>query len=177
MYRQGYEATGIKEIAEASGILKGSFYNYFSSKEEFAKALIDAYGEQTYAFHKEMLSDRSKSPARRLEKLFDAIWHNMSEQCEYGKGCFLGNCSQEIGDTNPTLSRMVDQSFRKTKGLFVECLKEAQDKGELDQSQDPELLAEFLVNSWQGVMLRAKTAKSDEALKSFKEQIFNRLLR
>lgn len=38
---KGYAATGIREIAEKSGLSLGNFYNYFKNKEELFKHLID----------------------------------------------------------------------------------------------------------------------------------------
>ena len=38
---KGYAATGIREIAEKSGLSLGNFYNYFKNKEELFKRLID----------------------------------------------------------------------------------------------------------------------------------------
>ena len=40
MYLKGYNATGVQEIADAAGIPKGSFYNYFDNKEQFAIELM-----------------------------------------------------------------------------------------------------------------------------------------
>lgn len=177
MYRTGYEATGIKEIADASGILKGSFYNYFSSKEDFAKVLIETYTDQNYVFTEQILTDESRTPLDRLKVLFERIWEYTAQTCEYSNGCFLGNCSQEIGDSNPALSTVVNQSMTRLKKLYIDCLKEAQGAGELDSDQDAEALAEFLINSWQGVLLRAKSARNDAPFKSFMEQVFDRLLK
>jgi AcrR family transcriptional regulator len=39
---KGYSATGIREIAQKSGLSLGNFYNYFKNKEELFKHLIDA---------------------------------------------------------------------------------------------------------------------------------------
>lgn len=177
MCSTGYEATGVKEIADATGMLKGSFYNYFSSKEEFAKVLVETYSDCTYTLTKEVLSDTSKTPVARLKELFEKMWSSMNLTNDKFKGCFLGNFSQEIGNTNELLSSVVNQAMTRIKKLYIECLKEAQAAGELEKSQNPDLLAEFIINSWQGVLLRSKSAKNDEALKSFNEQIFNRLLK
>lgn len=38
---KGYAATGVREIAEKSGLSLGNFYNYFKNKEELFKRLID----------------------------------------------------------------------------------------------------------------------------------------
>ena len=39
MYLKGYNGTSVKDITDAAGIPKGSFYNYFEDKEQYA---IDA---------------------------------------------------------------------------------------------------------------------------------------
>lgn len=41
--QQGYHGTGLKEILDAVQIPKGSFYNYFGSKENFAAETIQYY--------------------------------------------------------------------------------------------------------------------------------------
>ena len=42
-WKNGYSATGINEILNATGLPKGSFYFYFKSKEELAVAVISYY--------------------------------------------------------------------------------------------------------------------------------------
>ena len=45
MTRRGYHGAGVQEIVQAAGVPKGSFYHYFSSKEDFAvQALHQVYG-------------------------------------------------------------------------------------------------------------------------------------
>lgn len=38
--KHGYHATSIQDILEASGISKGSFYNYFSTKSELFQSVF-----------------------------------------------------------------------------------------------------------------------------------------
>ncbi|MGG4266398.1 TetR/AcrR family transcriptional regulator [Peribacillus simplex] len=42
---KGYHATSVQEIAEKCGIAKGSFYNYFKSKEELLVSIFKYYYE------------------------------------------------------------------------------------------------------------------------------------
>jgi TetR/AcrR family transcriptional repressor of nem operon len=42
-HSQGYKGTTIEDIAEASGVFKGSFYNHFKSKEALAIEVIFQY--------------------------------------------------------------------------------------------------------------------------------------
>jgi TetR/AcrR family transcriptional regulator, transcriptional repressor for nem operon len=45
LMQQGYHGTGLKEILDAVQIPKGSFYNYFTSKESYAADVIQHYIE------------------------------------------------------------------------------------------------------------------------------------
>ena len=42
---KGYHNVGINEILKASNIPKGSFYNFFESKEDFARQVVAYYGK------------------------------------------------------------------------------------------------------------------------------------
>ena len=46
MLRKGYHGTGVKEIVDAAGVPKGSFYNYFKSKEDFVLSAMEYAGRQ-----------------------------------------------------------------------------------------------------------------------------------
>ena len=45
MYLRGFNDVSIKDLVDAAGMPKGSFYNHFKSKEDFGLAVIDRYGE------------------------------------------------------------------------------------------------------------------------------------
>ena len=47
--RQGYHGTGLKAILDAVQIPKGSFYNYFPSKEQYTAAVVGHYIAQFIA--------------------------------------------------------------------------------------------------------------------------------
>src|ERR1700754_4713495 len=40
VHARGFAASGVKDITDAAGVPKGSFYAYFSSKEAFAAAIL-----------------------------------------------------------------------------------------------------------------------------------------
>jgi len=44
-WRQGYEATGVAQIQAEAGVLPGSFYFFFKSKEALLLAVLDRYME------------------------------------------------------------------------------------------------------------------------------------
>jgi len=40
---QGYHGTGLQELVTKVGVPKGSFYNYFPSKEDFSAEVVRLY--------------------------------------------------------------------------------------------------------------------------------------
>lgn len=52
---KGYRNTSIQDILEDSNISRGTFYNYFPSKEELFKAVYDSFLEEHHARRDELL--------------------------------------------------------------------------------------------------------------------------
>ena len=43
VHARGFAASGVKDITDAAGVPKGSFYAYFPSKEALAEAILEHY--------------------------------------------------------------------------------------------------------------------------------------
>jgi AcrR family transcriptional regulator len=55
--RKGFEATSIREIGDAAGILSGSLYHHFSSKEEMLHDLLKGFVEKLVPMYEEVISN------------------------------------------------------------------------------------------------------------------------
>lgn len=181
MYRQGYNGTGVKDIVDAAGIPKGSFYTYFESKEAFALEALDYF---TYIGKPDRsngmtdcLNDRKLSPLRRLDRLFSGMIDSFTHQTKFCRGCFIGNLSQEMSDTSEAIRQKAEALHVRGKQALQKCIIEAQEVGEVDPERDAETLAEFLWNSWEGAILRMKASKNATPLLAFKEMVFSVLLK
>lgn len=163
---RGYNHAGIECILQAAGVPKGSFYNYFESKEDFALQVIDRFA----ACHDDVLDghllDRSRSPMDRLRGYFSAIVEHL--ETDHGcRGCLVGQLSQELAEQSESFRARLEGIFGRWVDRFAECLAEARDAGEIDLDDDVRPYAEFLLNSWQGSLLRAKSARSTAPLRTF----------
>lgn len=163
---QGYNGTSVKDIVEAAGVPKGSFYNYFDSKEAFAIEALDKVATETYAISRSQLIDSNLAPMLRLQRYFEA-----GAECacsgEFKVGCFFGNMCQEMSDTNESIRLKVRQVLKTKTRLISEVLAEAQEAGQLSRKVDPEMLAEFIFNAWEGALMRMKASKSQAPLEAF----------
>ncbi|MDX1997808.1 MAG: TetR family transcriptional regulator C-terminal domain-containing protein [Thermoanaerobaculia bacterium] len=173
--QQGYAATGVQDIADAAGVPKGSFYNYFDSKEDFAVAVLDRYRQGAVEHFASLASLDIASPLARLESLLVGMEEQLAAS-DFAGGCLAGRLAQELAGENPALREPLCEVFSAMQDRLAACLRAAQQAGELAADEDLELLASFLVNAWQGAMLRAKAAGSVEPLVAVRKVVFSRLL-
>src|SRR6476620_3658814 len=66
--RKGVAATTVREIADEVGILSGSLYHHFESKEAIVDEVISSYLEDLRSRYKEVLA-RDADPRTRLHDL------------------------------------------------------------------------------------------------------------
>ena len=161
---RGYNHTGIEAIIQAAGVPKGSFYNYFSSKEDFGLQVIDRFADGYADELDRSLGDRSMPPLGRLRHYFEGVIGRLeSNACR--NGCLVGNLSQEMACQSERLRTRLEEVFEGWVDRYASCLDEARDAGEIEPGRDVRQLAEFWLNSWQGAILRAKTTRTTTPLK------------
>ncbi|ANB60875.1 TetR/AcrR family transcriptional regulator [Anoxybacteroides amylolyticum] len=66
--QKGYHATSMQEIAEQSGMAKGSIYNYFKSKEEIALSIFRYHYEMLFQKLEQVTTDDTLSAREKFEK-------------------------------------------------------------------------------------------------------------
>ncbi|MGD8230113.1 MAG: TetR family transcriptional regulator C-terminal domain-containing protein [Desulfobacteraceae bacterium] len=175
MHLKGFNHTGIQEILDAAGVPKGSFYNYFRSKEDFGLQVIDYFVGYFNQFTKGITSDLSLSPLEKIRRILEQFTA-FFESKDYAYGCPVGNLSQEMGDLSPAFREKLKEALDNMAGIYAQLLKEAQERGELSISIDPTEAAYFIVSSWHGALIRMKVEKSSEPLKSHLKFIFDYIL-
>jgi TetR/AcrR family transcriptional repressor of nem operon len=170
MKANGYNGTSVKDIVDAAGVPKGSFYNYFQSKESYAVEALEAVACADYLANKQRLSADGTPALKRLEDFFESTALNACD-CEFKVGCFFGNMGQEMADSNEAIRKKVKAVLKRNTGLFVEVLEEAKQAGEIKSDASTEVLGEFLMNAWEGTLMRMKASKSRQPLDVFLEML------
>jgi len=172
---KGFNGTGVEAILKQANVPKGSFYNFFSSKEEFGLAIIDKYvadiGERFHSIFK----DESLPPLERVKKSFETLIARF-ESNDCAKGCLIGNLSLEMSDQFEKVRQRLEQSLQGWTRVLSKLLLQAQKEQAIPADLDPAMLAESLISSFQGALLRSKVKKSSEPLKNFTYLFFDRFL-
>ena len=176
IHSTGYNATGVKEILDHAGVPKGSFYHYFPSKEAFAQEVLQRYATAEGERAERMLGDTRLRPLNRLRKYFEEL---LSVYGQTGpiSGCLIGNLSLEVADHSAVLQPALSAVFNHWQQPIANVLREAMEKGDLARTTKPDELAAFLLNNWEGALVRSKAEKSDQPLELFLHFTFNVLLK
>lgn len=106
--RQGYQRTTMADISAACGLLRGSLYHYFPSKEDLAR---EAMSHVDTVFKDAVFSiaeDETASPAERLERMGAATEAYFTAR---RGGCLLGNLALETLDTVPEFKPLIRRYF------------------------------------------------------------------
>jgi TetR/AcrR family transcriptional repressor of nem operon len=175
VHQEGYTATGIQSIVEGAGVPKGSFYNHFTSKETFGAEVIDAYFDRNEDKLRSFLCNPDVAPLTRLEAYFDDRIEAF-RAIRFTKGCLLGNFSAEAADHSALLREHLVKQFGAWSRFFENCIAEAQGQGTISNQFPAALLGRFLLNSWEGALLRMRVEKGEAPLIDFKEVVFGSLL-
>lgn len=172
IFAQGFNGCSVQDITEAAGVPKGSFYNYFKSKEALA---VEILGNYTGLCDLDVLGDRTKPPLDRLRSYFRSGTRYV-KTIGFERGCLMGNLGCELSGSSEPVRKAVAQRFGAWHRTIAEVLREGQVKGEVNPALDAEQMARFLVMAWEGALLQMKTTKSSEPLEDFLELAFVPLL-
>lgn len=171
MFHKGYIGSGIRDIVAEASAPQGSFTNHFRSKEVFAQEVLDHYFAHVKGLVAMALDDENLSPRDRLKRYLDIITERL-EADDFTRGCLIGDFSLEAAPQSEMLRQRLATIFVEWRAPFAACIAEAQAGGELDTSFAPEDLAEFLLSSWEGAILRMKVERNAEPLERFKRIAF-----
>jgi len=164
--KQGYHNTGINQILKECKIPKGSFYNFFNSKEEFGLEVLKLYGDNNLAMMAQFLEVLEESPLQRLKNFYQGFFQEGQAE-GYQYGCLVNNFTLEIGGQNETLRQMLDKQYNRFLTMVVECLKEAQAQGEIRVDYTADELGEYIHGHFMGVLNRLKSSKDPRAFDIF----------
>ncbi|MGE0354997.1 MAG: TetR family transcriptional regulator C-terminal domain-containing protein [Gemmatimonadales bacterium] len=176
MFRKGFVGSTVRDVVAEAGVPQGSFTNHFRSKEEFAREVLDRYFVHTQGLVAEALTDTSLRPLERLRRYLDLITGRLAAD-GFTRGCLIGDLSLEAAPVSDRLRERLAEIFAEWRGPFAACIAQAQEEGQIDGTFAPDELAEFLLASWEGAILRMKVERSAGPLERFKRIAFATVFR
>lgn len=164
--KNGYNNVGLKEILETAKIPKGSFYYYFSSKEDFGVQVIKYYSKNSLTVINGYLTNLDQDPKDRIISFFEDM-KDVYTTKEYKEGCLLGNCSLELSDISNSFSGSISNELDKWQSSIEKCIKEGQDNGSINKNESAAVMSDFILTTWEGALLRMKSSKNTNSIEVF----------
>lgn len=172
LHARGYAACSVEDITKAAGVPKGSFYNHFSSKEAFAVEAVRRYFEISGW----PTSFETASAVGRLRAGFTALYDGARDRA-YSRGCMWGNLANEVADHSATIRGELAEGLDAWSAIVTELVAQAQSNGEISRAGDPSQLGRFIVNAWEGALMRSRVVRTGQPIDDFFDLIFGSLLR
>ncbi len=160
--QQGYNATGIQQIADQAGVPKGSFYNHFDSKEAFAAAILSHYAQWMAQAWDTCMADAPAEPLEAIRHVFARfIQHHADTDCQ---GCLAGNLAAEVSESSALCRKVLQGSMRDWRDRLAELIAQAQTRQQVRCDLSAQALSTAFWDAWQGALLRTKIEHSTEPL-------------
>lgn len=137
--QNGYEETTVSQITERAGVAKGTFFNYFNSKDDLMCEIKDFFIMEEL----EKLKDKPGPLLPLLRAALLAIISGISENPGITRAQF------ECSFKNPALLDGLMDIRRKLFPIF----QRMQESGEITRSFPPETLAQIAMQTYMGVLV------------------------
>src|SRR6516162_649282 len=160
--KKGFNGVGVQDITDAASVPKGSFYNHFESKEALALQALDRFW-QNGAGRRVLLSDTSVEPVERLRRYFHALSDTVVHH-NFERGCLIGNFSSELSAQSREIRYRLAEIYAAWSRLIESCVREAAKVGRVQPRLPAATIATFLVNAWEGAVLRSKVEQDKSPL-------------
>ncbi|HEX4556860.1 MAG TPA: TetR family transcriptional regulator C-terminal domain-containing protein [Xanthobacteraceae bacterium] len=168
----GFNGVGVQEITDAAGVPKGSFYNHFDSKETLGAEIVERYGVNT---RRAVLRDKNIPPLQRLRTHFDAL-NDTFIHSKFERGCLLGNFSAELANQSAVIRKSLAKLFERwTEDLEI-AIEDAQAEGTVSSDSKAADIAAFLLDAYEGALLRARVVRDRAPFDRFMKLAFERIL-
>jgi TetR/AcrR family transcriptional repressor of nem operon len=170
LHRKGFNATSVEDITNAAKVPKGSFYNHFKSKEDLAVEALDRYW-QNMQTSLGLLSDEKTPPVARLKRHFRQLG-KVAREGGYRAGCMIGNMSTEMPEQSRPVRERLTVLLVAWSCAIESCIKEAQADGSIRRDIDARTVSGFLLNSWEGAVMRSKVDRGAGSFAAFEDVVF-----
>jgi TetR/AcrR family transcriptional repressor of nem operon len=151
---RSYSAVGIIDLCAAADVRKGSFYHFFPSKSDLAKAVVDLHAAE---FDRRF--DEAEDEGAQLYAVAGAVARVQSGfERRFGRivGCPFGNLAAELATTDDELRVHVAAVFERWEQRLADACEKAAAAGKLRPGVEPGPLARMILAQIQGLILLAK---------------------
>lgn len=149
-WSQGYAATSIDDLTEATGLGRGSLYHAFGDKHTMYMLGLNAYCSSVIARLRADFHDPERSAYDRLVTHIRGRAKSVAGDAQR-RGCLMTKGATELAATDTDVSKLVKQTTEAWLGELAAAIAEAQRDGDLAPEVNPRKLATLLLAVIRGI--------------------------
>ncbi|AVK86831.1 hypothetical protein C3943_26850 [Lysinibacillus sp. B2A1] len=138
----GYESTKVEDIVKLAGVSKGTYFNYFPTKE----AVIEDFERiSIYSEAEKLMNITSPVVPKLLSSLINIV-HNLNYTRSLRRATLMATLSS-ANNLNDHIDNM-----NNLRALLIPIFKHGQETGEFTQKLSPETLADLTIQMFIGAL-------------------------
>lgn len=159
---RGYLAVSAKELAEAMGIQRSSFYNSFGDREAVFREALTLYGQRA--------PDRMLDEIRPGDPVAPSLARMFRNLCrvrvadEQARGCLVVNSIGELVGVDSDVGPLIQRALQARQSVFTRLLQQAVDQQEIPAPANPTATAAALLAFLMGINTLSKVERDEQRL-------------
>lgn len=157
-WRQGYGATSLPDLEQATGLNRSSLYNTFGPKRDVFYAALDRYRARGAREVAAMLG--AESALDGIAAYLRAMAHAPGQDVQLG--CLVANAAVELAPADPDASRRAAETFEGMRNQLRDAVARAQTQGDVPAAADVDPLVWLLHTGGVGLRVTARSGMPAE---------------
>lgn len=157
---RGYEATSIKHLEQVTGLLPGSLYHSYGSKQALFRDALDHYNEKVVRYRIATYLD-SAPGLDGIEAFFQSTRYEPDGKT---RGCLLTNSAVEFGADASAVAEGVRNGFSIIEEAFAAHVERGQAQGLMAAETPAARLAVQLLLLYQGLLVLVRSGRDKDEL-------------
>lgn len=172
-WQNGYRATSLSDLKNASGLASASIYKLYPDKRAIFLAALQQYMDAGLMRVSRRVNELTPEVALRETLEFGAL---LSTGPDGEKGCFSIAAANEMLPGDPEVKNKIEYMFRGIVARLVSILQKGQEQKVFRNDQDAEVMAESIFMMLEGMRVYGKIEPDIHMLRRANEFIINSVL-
>lgn len=162
-WKEGFEASSVQKLLDATGINRGTLYNSFGDKDTFFKSCVDKYNGMLKGVIESTLGNKTLKADKALAAFFEAAVFNMPAK-ERALGCLLVNslCESIVWDSS--ILKILKDSLNNIRKALLSRTRELEKTRQLSKGLGADDAADVLMTLYAGLKVHARAGKTPKQL-------------
>ncbi len=161
---RGYEASSVRDLAEAMEIGSASLYNAYGDKRELFIRSLERYANRS--MRERIARIEARHPPKEAIEAFLGEIVDRSARDPDCKGCLLVNSALDVAPHDAEIGKLVAAYLGEIRAFFRRNLEAARRTGELPRNLDAAAVSAHLLGVVLGIRVLARTGARRRLLES-----------